>query len=366
MRVLVADGDRSNCLLLERSFRQWGYEPILAEDGETAWAVLSGSNPPRLAFVDKDMPKITGLEICRRLGLRGAATQVYVILMASDDSPNEIASRLANGANDFLAKPLQQEDLHSKLRTAERVLTQESSPLSLRRSALMGTLSAGIAHEFNNMLCGILGHLELTLDTPGLPRQAVERMEMIKGIAWRAAGVVEHLLLVSGHNLAGTRTYYPFNSVLRDALQKLADFAAREGIRIKAELGEMPEIPMDAGGLTRAFYNMMLNACQSMAGSATRQLSVSSSFDGKRILVSITDTGCGITSEDRERIFLPFFSTKGEHAKSHGAQAKIKGIGLGLTVAQAIIHAHGGEVSVVSEPGLGAVFTISIPVEAGS
>jgi signal transduction histidine kinase len=111
----------------------------------------------------------------------------------------------------------------------------------------------------------------------------------------------------------------------------------------------LPDIMADPDKLLQVFTNLITNACQAMPGGGT--LAIRSALEGKdRVIVSVTDTGVGISEEHMKRLFEPLFSTKA------------KGIGLGLVVTKAIVEAHQGRIDIWSEEGKGTTFTVTLPV----
>jgi DNA-binding response OmpR family regulator len=126
MKILIADDDLLFRILLERSIRAWGYEPVVVTDGESAWRELERADGPQLALLDWVMPGVDGLEICRRV--RGAALSryVYLILLTAKTEPHDLISGLEAGADEFVAKPVDLERLRLQVKTGIRILEAES------------------------------------------------------------------------------------------------------------------------------------------------------------------------------------------------------------------------------------------------
>jgi len=114
---------------------------------------------------------------------------------------------------------------------------------------------------------------------------------------------------------------------------------------------DLPEILMDASQIEQVLINMMINASQAMPQGGELVISTGMDESGDHIYIRIKDTGCGIPEENIEKLFDPFFSTKGH-----------KGTGLGLSVSYGIIRSHSGEIEVESKPGSGTTFTITLPI----
>jgi len=105
MKVLLADDDRVFQLMLDRTLAKWGYQPIVVGDSEEAWRHLAAPDGPSIAILDWVMPLADGLEVCRRVRSGNLARYVYVILLTSKSSSDELKSGLEAGADDYLPKP---------------------------------------------------------------------------------------------------------------------------------------------------------------------------------------------------------------------------------------------------------------------
>jgi DNA-binding response OmpR family regulator len=122
MNILVADGDRVTRRLLEVMLTEWGYEVVLAPDGDRAWEILQGKAPPRLVLLDGPLPGISGPEICRRLRALPTKEPTYVILLTAEGTRREVAAGLRVGADDYVTKPFDADELHARLNTGVRIL----------------------------------------------------------------------------------------------------------------------------------------------------------------------------------------------------------------------------------------------------
>lgn len=122
MRVLVADDDPGTLTLLENLLQSWGYEVLLARDGEETWAQLEGPARPQMALLDWIMPDPDGAEICRRLRRIQGHEYVYVILVTARTRKEDVTAGLEAGADDYVMKPFDADELRARLRVGERVL----------------------------------------------------------------------------------------------------------------------------------------------------------------------------------------------------------------------------------------------------
>jgi sigma-B regulation protein RsbU (phosphoserine phosphatase) len=127
MRILIADDDRMSTMMLSRSLERWGFEVVVAHDGVSAWGHIEGATPPALAIVDWMMPGIDGLELCRRIRAAQLATPVYVILLTSRNSRQDLVAGLEAGADDYLTKPFDPDELQARIHVGQRTLALVAS-----------------------------------------------------------------------------------------------------------------------------------------------------------------------------------------------------------------------------------------------
>lgn len=125
-RVLIADDEPASLLLLNRRLVTEGYEVALAENGERAWEILQADDAPQLAVLDWMMPGMDGVELCRRLRERGSKHYIYVILLTARDKVSDIVTGLEAGADDYLTKPFDWQELRTRLSTGSRTLSLRS------------------------------------------------------------------------------------------------------------------------------------------------------------------------------------------------------------------------------------------------
>jgi len=134
MRVLVAEDDAISRAMLGRTLRRWGYEVISVEDGELALEQLGSSDPPRVALLDWMMPHRTGVDVCVEVRQTKDKPYTYLILLSSKESKQDIVEGLEAGADDYLTKPFNIEELKARLRAGERILELEDRLVEARES----------------------------------------------------------------------------------------------------------------------------------------------------------------------------------------------------------------------------------------
>ncbi len=134
-RILIAEDHFVSRHLLERHLGNWGFQVQAAEDGEAALKILEGENPPAIVLIDWMMPKMDGLEVCRRVRARVGQPFTYVLLLTAKNRKEELAAAFEAGVDEYVIKPFEADELHSRLNVARRVVALERL-LALREREL--------------------------------------------------------------------------------------------------------------------------------------------------------------------------------------------------------------------------------------
>lgn len=238
----------------------------------------------------------------------------------------------------------------------------EVQMLQSAKMAAVGQLAAGIAHEINNPLGGILGYAQFMLSKLEKPDFNIEDFktcgEYIRHIereSQRCKHIVESLLVFSRKS---SEAFEPVDvkSVVETTLSLLRHSLELQNIKLNLEPApNLPLIVGNANQLQQVFTNIIINARQAMPQGGELNICFATKQEGtKRYLeVSFRDTGCGVSKENLGKVFEPFFTTKQDW----------KAVGLGLSVSYQIIQEHKGMIRAESELGKGATFIISLPVE---
>jgi DNA-binding response OmpR family regulator len=122
MRILIADDERMTTMMLSRTLEDWGFEVTVADDGASAWACITGDDPPALAIVDWMMPGLEGIELCRRIRETPPPAPIYLILLTSRTSRSDLVAGLEAGADDYLTKPFDPVELRARIHVGQRTL----------------------------------------------------------------------------------------------------------------------------------------------------------------------------------------------------------------------------------------------------
>ena len=122
MRILIADDDRMSTLMLSSTLQQWGFEAVVVHDGAAAWDEIIGPRPPALVIVDWMMPLLDGIELCRRIRETALPSPLYVILLTARSSRQDLVAGLEAGADDYLTKPFDPDELRARVHVGQRTL----------------------------------------------------------------------------------------------------------------------------------------------------------------------------------------------------------------------------------------------------
>ena len=236
----------------------------------------------------------------------------------------------------------------------ERTLENQQMQAQLARSdklSSLGQMAAGIAHEINNPMTGILLYANLIADDKNFPPDLDDDIRIVITETERCATIVKKLLDFSRTTKPENR-WSSLNQIIEASLSLLEHQTLFQNITIERNLKQnLPDIFGDAWQLEQVFINIILNAGQSIADAGSIKITTGLAGDGKFIFAEIVDNGCGISAEELNKIFDPFFTTKQD-----------SGTGLGLSVSYGIINNHGGNINVSSDVGSGTSITINLPV----
>ncbi len=221
------------------------------------------------------------------------------------------------------------------------------------RLASIGELAAGIAHELNNPLTGVIGFSDLLLLNKDVSDDVREDLEVVNREAKRAADVVKNLLVFARKHPYEKKPV-AINEVIQNVLELRTYEQKVHNIQVNTQFAsDLPEIVADGFQLQQVFLNLIINAEQAMLEAHGKgALTINTERVGDIIRASFADDGPGIDQENLRHLFDPFFTTKEVG----------KGTGLGLSICHGIITEHGGRIYAESELGKGATFIVELPI----
>jgi signal transduction histidine kinase len=382
--ILIVDDEEANILLLERMLAKAGYTKITSTVDSRQALPLFDAITPDLVLLDLNMPAPNGFEILEGIKQRIPADSYLPILVLTGDSdPIAKQKALAGGAKDFLIKPfnltevllrignlVETRELHKQLQAHKLLLEQkvqealgelrqaQTKAIEQERMNALGLMARGVAHDFNNTLAVILGFGELVLnDLKCLPNMegAVKSMEIIVTAATDGAKIVDRLReFHRSSKEENVSLPVDLNPLVRQAAAftepRWKNEALAKGVvvKFKLDLRDIPPILGDPAELREVLANLIFNALDAMPQGGT--LLIKTRLEQGQVVLSVSDTGTGMSEEVRKRCLEPFFTTKGK-----------RGTGLGLAMVYGIIHRHNGTLEVQSELGRGTTFTLGFP-----
>lgn len=263
-----------------------------------------------------------------------------------------LLSTLADYAAISIENATLYEELRKKMHDLERSQQEliESSKL-----AAVGTLAAGVAHEFNNLLAAISGHTELGLVSDDVD-EIKRSLNVVIQTVDRAKKITSNLLTFARRREPRMELADVIGAV-EAPLELVERDLEKSNIVVERRYSEVPPIVCDSGQISQVCLNLLTNARDAMlpdGGTVTVEIRK----DGSDVLIAFTDTGTGIPDDILDKLFQPFVTTKGPLGGGEMA-----GSGLGLSVSYGIVKNHGGTIEVETELGKGSTFTVRLPTE---
>jgi two-component system NtrC family sensor kinase len=398
--ILVVEDDPHISTLITILLEDAGYAVVTAD---TAMAGLERVNtqPLDLVVLDWILPDLQGVHLCRMLKNRTSSTFLPILMLTARGEMADRVAGLDAGADDYLIKPFDTDELLARVRALLRIRVAEversnalaalahqhaelqaaydqlrmtqAQLVQTSKLAALGALVAGVAHELNNPLAIILGNAELL---PDLPNEDDSRAvgQIIDG-AKRARRVVRSLATFAQHGGMKQAWHAPHELIERvlDVRRETLNAA-----RIVPDIHCAPDLPMlwvDGPHIQQALLNLLLNAERALEGHPEPQLMISAflgttaagspllidagqaepepSTGDPAVVIDLADNGPGLPQQIHERLFEPFVTTRPVG----------QGAGLGLATTYGIVMQHGGVVRVASKPGRGTTFRIVLPCE---
>lgn len=243
---------------------------------------------------------------------------------------------------DDMAQTLQEREQQLELATKQHIGRSE-------KLASIGRLAAGLAHEINNPLTGVLTFAHLVRDRMPAVGQDWEDLNLIIHETQRAAEVVQGLLEFARERQT-TKRAVDVNAVIQRMVRLVENQQEMRKVHIEQDYAHnLPDILGDANQLQQVLLNLFLNAAAAMAEGGI--LTITTRYDDQHVIISVADNGCGIKPEHLDKVFDPFFTTKPVG----------QGTGLGLSVSYGIVEQHGGSIELESKVDIGSTFTIRLP-----
>jgi signal transduction histidine kinase len=371
-RILIVDDQQANITLLEKILRGAGYGEVSSTMNPREVCALHRQNRYGLILLDLQMPGMDGFQVME--DLKALELNCYLPVLVITAQPDQKLRALKAGAKDFVSKPFDLAEVllrvHNLLEVhllhleAEgRTEQAEGRFIEAQKMGALGHLAGGVAHDFNNILGVIMGYSDVIAQEAGPDHPLQKHIQKIRQAADRAVGMTRQLLIFSRK-----QTVQPVVLDLNAEVTELQPMLRRlvhENIEISILLGkETGRIKADSGYIGQVLMNLTVNARDAMPnggkiGITTDNITLNADYARTHpatpaddyVMLSVSDTGTGMTDEVKAHLFEALFTTKPSG----------KGTGLGLATCQTIVQQSGGHIDVQSEVGHGTTFRIYFP-----
>jgi two-component system sensor histidine kinase/response regulator len=366
MKILIADDDAVSNNLLKHNILALGHEVIAVEDGQSAWEIAQRQDTPHLFILDWMMPGLSGPEVCRKVRAQQNRSYIYIILLTSKTETECMIQGLEAGADEYLTKPFNPQELAMRLNTGERILGLQSdllgslSQLKLNEQMRLEFIAA-LTHDLRTPLVAAKRILEMIrMQEQNFKRR--ETGELLQGLE----ETTQHTLQLINHLLEGFQLQEAGLTLFKQPvrLHQLVDecfssfsvLADVKGIRLSNSIPDSWEpIALDVTQFKRVITNLVSNAITNSPDGSCVDVSARD-CSGQSIEIQIKDNGPGIPPDLLPHIFERYYSGS--------FQSKKIGSGLGLSICKSIIELHGGSIQVASAKE-GTCFAVSLPKMAG-
>jgi signal transduction histidine kinase len=376
--LLIIDDEKAVREGLREFLEDEGYEVYEAPDGSAGLSVFR-TVKPELVLTDLRMPGMSGIEVIR--AIRKLKEDTPIIVFTGYGTLGSAIDAIHLQVFDFIKKPIDLEYLKGTLdraRTtlngtrlvqdemallrdqlfASQVQLQEQIARFLEVEPLIqtGKLLAGVLHDLNSPLMSIMGQAEFLQ----VLHPEIENVCVIQKQAQRMKKIVSAITQRIRSSQNRRQEWIHINTLLEEEVLFLeCQPYFKHEVEKRWQLGDnLPPfrgIPLE---MNQIFGNILRNAAEAMIEQEEKRLTIKSWHDACGIHVSIQDTGPGIPSHLQDRIFQPFFSTKGNVSGMMGSM----GMGIGLYYSKELVHQYGGSLETISKPGSGASFVVHLPV----
>ncbi|MEW6234777.1 MAG: ATP-binding protein [Candidatus Omnitrophota bacterium] len=350
--ILCVDDEQHNLDALHRTLRK-EYEILTALSGEEGLRILE-TQPISLIISDQRMPAMTGVEFLEKsIELRPEI--IRIILTGFTDVEDLIGAINTGRVYRYITKPWDPNDLKITVKRALESfeLTQENRRLfedivRLEKLATVGQVAGGIAHEVRNQLSVLMGVQLIQQQFPEnvLINQVAEQMMLARN---RILSILDEIKAFGKQKDSKLHKERVAVSQLLEQTEAIVSLDPDvKKMALEIEVYNSPAVMCDRNRILQVLINLVRNAAHAMNGEGT--IFLYGDAQNGEVRIRIKDNGCGIAAENLEKIWQPFFTTKGE-----------RGTGLGLQISRRIVEAHGGKLICESEAKKGSTFTVILP-----
>ncbi|MDR0648935.1 MAG: response regulator [Synergistaceae bacterium] len=360
-RILIVDDEPVNIQVLSNLLSMQNYSVFKAYSGAEALEMVASHDDFDLVLLDVMMPKMSGYEVCRRLRENHTLFDLPILMLTAKNQRRDIVLGFQSGANDYVQKPFDKDELLARVRTLLDLKHAMSEAMAANKAKSL--FLANISHEVRTPLNALTGLTTLLLKTPMDDRQKDYTEKMYRA-STALQGLINDILDFTKIEAGDIKLQcVPFD--IKKMFDDLSVFfqERNEGSDIALRLKIDPALPRQVKGdplrLQQVFINLVDNAYKfTEKGSVTVSATVSK-LDGSSVTVdfAVEDTGIGMRPDQIEGIFAAFNQADNSSTRKYG------GTGIGLSITRQMVELMGGEISVASEEGKGTKFSFSCKFE---
>jgi len=368
IRLLLVDDETGFLNPVSKRLKKRGISPELASGGEQCLSILE-SQAIDVVVTDIKMPGMDGIRLLK--AIKEKYPDIEVMLLTGQASMQDGVEGIKAGAFDYLTKPIEIEQLLEKIHLAyEKIVDRQEKRkeaefrvkyleevwtqiVQSEKLASLGRLAAGVAHEINNPLTGILLYGNMMLEKLEDNNPLKQHLKYVLEDANRCKEIVKNLLAYSRQN-SPSKEQFELNSLVQSSLSLIEDHKIFKNISLVKEPADY-SIPIyaDKNQLTQVIINLVMNAVDAMDDRGKLTIRTYRDEKAGMACLEVQDTGTGIPQEVISKIFDPFFTTK----------MPGKGTGLGLSTIYGIVKENNGRISVKETSHEGTTFILELPIK---
>jgi CheY-like chemotaxis protein len=363
-KILVVDDQPINIKLLQRKLEREGYVVQTAYNGLECLEAVKAT-PPDLILLDVMMPEMDGIEACQRLKENEDTKAIPIIFITAKSSKEGKLEGLSAGGVDYITKPIDLDETLARVKTQLRLQEIFRANMDLqmrladsRKTAAIGAITQGIAHNLNNLLGVVVGYLDLLkngFDSPDMVQRSVTLMDQAIN---RMVNIIRQLSTIATNERVAL-TPLNLQDLLESSIERFKEeYGVDTVVTITNELPEDFTLETNNEALESIIGKLLINAWEAYPKNEpneNREVWLETELvdlgDSQRLLIKVNDDGAGIPANIRDTIFEPFITSKTS-----------VGRGLGLTMARHSIRNLRGDLDLQERPGGGTCAVISYPV----
>jgi signal transduction histidine kinase len=366
-KILIADDEKDLVDMVAYNLEKTGYQVVKASDGVEAWQKIELERPD-LLILDLMMPKLDGWEVCRmvRRSQNKATQEMGILMLTAKAMPEDRVHGLETGADDYLSKPFSLNELIlrvSKIIQKQKTFSQLREEIDSIGSLMKKRESSlrKLAHDLKSPLISI-GFSARRMLRRSQNEETERALKSIYDSSLHLTRWVDETLSANALSSSGWQeqmTEVDIKSLVQQAVDLLKEGCSQKSIEIQLRTSpSIPAINCHEALIYRALVNLLSNGMKYTPRGGKIEVSVHAYFNKKGtgvLEISIKDTGIGICEDDLEKLFQPYYRGKNV--------ASVEGKGLGLSFVKEVVEFHSGKILVQSEPNVGSIFSILLPVK---